>query len=122
MLRESGSNKVRHLSYFVSETLLTLPVLQSTLAYARRRAAEMGKEVDFSLTTNGTLLRPEIIEFLAENRVGVTISIDGPREIQDQFRVFHDGTGSYDVIAPRIRGLLRRHRTRPIGARGTLTE
>jgi len=121
MRRDSGSNKVAHLTFFGGETLLNFPVLQSTLAYARRRAAEMGKEVDFSLTTNGTLLRPEIIEFLAENRVGVTISIDGPREIQDQFRVFHDGTGSYDVVAPRIRELLRRHRTRPIGARVTLT-
>ncbi len=121
MLRESGSNKVAHLTFFGGETLLNFPVLKSTIAYARRRAAEMGKEVDFSLTTNGTLLRPEIIEFLAENRVGVTISIDGPREIQDQFRVFHDGTGSYDVVAPRIRELLRRHRTRPIGARVTLT-
>jgi len=121
MLRESGSNKVAHLTFFGGETLLNFPVLQSTIGYARRRAAEMGKEVDFSLTTNGTLLRPEIIEFLAENRVGVTISIDGPREIQDQFRVFHDGAGSYDVVAPRIRELLRRHRTRPIGARVTLT-
>src|SRR5438034_10878808 len=121
MLRESGSNKVVHLTFFGGETLLNFPVLQSTIGYARRRAAEMGKEVDFSLTTNGTLLRPEIIEFLAENRVGVTISIDGPREIQDQFRVFYDGTGSYDVVAPRIRELLRRHRTRPIGARVTLT-
>ena len=84
-------------------------------------AAELGKEVDFSLTTNGTLLKPEIIEFLAENHVGVTISIDGPKEVQDKFRVFHNGTGSYDVVAPKIKELLKRHRSRPIGARVTLT-
>jgi uncharacterized protein len=91
------------------------------MSYARQRAAETGKQVDFSLTTNATLLRPEIIEFLAENRVGVTISIDGPKEMQDQFRVFKNGTGSYDIVAPKIRELLRRHRSRPIGARVTLT-
>ena len=96
-------------------------MLKSTIAYARRRAAEAGKEIDFSLTTNATLLKPEIIEFLAENRVGVTISIDGPRELQDKFRVFHNGAGSYDVVAPKIKELLRVHRTRPIGARVTLT-
>ncbi len=120
MLKKSGSNKMAHLTFFGGETLLNFPVLKATIAYARRRAAEMGKEVDFSLTTNATLLRLEIIEFLAENRIGVTISIDGPKEMQDEFRVFHDGRGSYDVIEPKIRELLRRHRSRPIGARVTL--
>src|SRR6058998_2729993 len=39
----------------------------------------------------------------------------------DKFRVFHNGTGSYDVVAPKIRELLKKHRSRPIGARVTLT-
>lgn len=121
MLREAGANKVAHLTFFGGETLLNFPVLKSTIEYARRRAAELGKDVDFSLTTNATLLRPDVIEFLADNRVGVTISIDGPKEMQDRFRVFHNGEGSYEVVAPKIKELLRRHRTRPIGARVTLT-
>jgi uncharacterized protein len=119
LLRESG--RVAHLTFFGGETLLNFSVLKATIAHARRRAAEVGKEIDFSLTTNATLLKPEIIEFLAENRVGVTVSIDGPREMQDRFRVFHNGAGSYDVVAPKIRELLRVHRSRPIGARVTLT-
>jgi uncharacterized protein len=119
LLKESA--RVAHLTFFGGETLLNFPVLQNTITYARRRAAEEGKEVDFSLTTNATLLKPEIIEFLAENEVGVTISIDGPREVQDRFRVFHGGAGSYDVVMPKIKDLLQRHRTRPIGARVTLT-
>lgn len=121
LLRESGENRLSHLTFFGGETLLNLPVLKSTIAYARRRAEEAGKEIDFSLTTNATLLKPDVIEFLAENRVGVTISIDGPKEVQDQFRIFSNGSGSYDIVAPKIRELLRRHRTRPIGARVTLT-
>jgi uncharacterized protein len=121
MLKESGANKVAHVTFFGGETLLNFPVLTKTIAYARQRAAELGKDVDFSLTTNGTLLKPEIIEYLAENRVGVTISIDGPKEVQDKFRVFHNGSGSYDVVAPKIKELLKRHRSRPIGARVTLT-
>ena len=46
---------------------------------------------------------PEIVEFLAENDIGVTISIDGPPDIQDKFRVFKNGAGSYDVVAPKIK-------------------
>jgi len=122
MLRESGSSPRAHLTFFGGETLLNFPVLKTTVAYARRRAAEMGKDVDFSMTTNATLLKPEIIEFLVENQVGVTISIDGPKEMQDRFRVFHDGSGSYDTVMPKIRELLQKHRSRPIGARVTLTK
>jgi uncharacterized protein len=121
MLKESGANKVAHVTFFGGETLLNFPVLRKTVAYARQRAAEVGKDVDFSMTTNATLLKPEIIEFLAEERIGVTISIDGPQDLQDKFRVFHNGAGSYDVVAPKIKALLQRHRSRPIGARVTLT-
>jgi uncharacterized protein len=81
----------------------------------------MGKFVDFSMTTNATMLTSEIISFLAENNVGVTVSIDGPKESNDRFRVFHNGKGSYDVIAPKIKELVKVHRSRPIGARVTLT-
>jgi uncharacterized protein len=121
MLRESGTSPRAHLTFFGGETLLNFPVLKTTVAYARERASTLGKAVDFSLTTNATLLRPEIVEFLIENEVGVTISIDGPKEMQDRFRVFHDGSGSYDAVMPKIRDLLQKHRARPIGARVTLT-
>jgi uncharacterized protein len=120
LLRESGPTA--HLTFFGGETLMNFNVVRSTVAYARKRAAEAGKLIDFSLTTNATLLRPEIIEFLADERIGVTISIDGPQDLQDRFRVFSNGSGSYDMAAPKIKALMARHRSRPIGARVTLTK
>jgi len=122
LLAESKGMDVAHLTFFGGETLLNFPVLQRTVAYARQRAAEVGKRIDFSLTTNATLLRPEIIQWLADNDIGVTISIDGPKAVQDGLRVFHNGRGTYDVVLPRIRELLSVHRSRPIGARVTLTQ
>ena len=121
MLKEAGDNKIAHLTFFGGETLMNFPVLKETIAYARRRGQEVGKDVDFSLTTNATLLKPEVIAYLVENQVGVTISFDGPPEVQNKFRVFHNGTGSYDAAAPKIKELLKQHRTRPVGARVTLT-
>lgn len=121
-LIEQGTHLKRlSLTFFGGETLLNFPMVRSTVEYARRRAAEVGKVIDFSLTTNATLLTDEIIEFLSENRVGVTISIDGPRELQDRYRVDHGGRGTYDAIAPKIKELVARHQTRPVGARVTLT-
>jgi uncharacterized protein len=121
MFAQAGSNRVVHLTFFGGETLLNFKLLKGTTEYARRRAADCGKRVELSLTTNATLLRPEIIDWIVENEVGVTISMDGPREVQDGLRVFRNGMGSYDVILPRIQELQRRHESRPIGARVTLT-
>ena len=121
LMNESGDNRVVHVSFFGGETLMNYPVLSRVVPYARAEAEARGKRVEFNLTTNATLLTGEMIGFLAENDISVTVSIDGPREMQNRFRVFHDGRGSYDELLPRVRELLRRHTSRPIGARVTLT-
>jgi uncharacterized protein len=100
---------------------MNFPLLQSVVAYANKQAAEQGRTIDFSLTTNATLLTPAIIDFLSENRIGVTVSMDGPADLHDKLRVFSNGQGSYEIIAPKVRELIQRHRTRPITARVTLT-
>jgi uncharacterized protein len=122
MFAESGDQPRVHLTFFGGETLLNFKVLRSTMTYAKQKAAELGKEVDASLTTNATLLRDEVIDWMVEHNIGVTVSMDGAREQQDSLRVFANGMGSYDVVAPRVKELLRRHRRRPIGARVTLTK
>jgi MoaA/NifB/PqqE/SkfB family radical SAM enzyme len=68
-----------HITFFGGETLMNFPLLKQVVAYANEQAAEQGRSIDFSLTTNATLLTPAIIEFLSENRIGVTVSMDGPR-------------------------------------------
>jgi len=122
LLEQSRDQPRAHCTFFGGETLLNFHVLQKTVAYGRRRAAEKGKQLTFSLTTNATLLKPEIIRWLADNDIGVTVSIDGPKPVQDGLRVFHNGKGTYDVVLPKIKELLATHRSRPIGARVTLTQ
>ncbi|MGH9847149.1 MAG: quinohemoprotein amine dehydrogenase maturation protein [Blastocatellia bacterium] len=121
LLANSQGRRAIHLTFFGGETLMNFKVVRSTIEYAREQAHTAGRYIDFSLTTNATLLTPPVIEFLTENHVGVTISIDGPKEMNDQLRVFSNGQGSYEVIAPKVKELLARHNTRPIGARVTLT-
>ena len=121
LFAESQGRKSVHITFFGGETLMNFPLLKQVVAYARTRALELKVNIDFSLTTNATLLSPTIIEYLAENAIGVTVSMDGPKEMQDKFRVFSNGRGSYDIIKPKVESLLARHRTRPIAARVTMT-
>jgi uncharacterized protein len=121
LIRESTGRKGIHVTFFGGETLLNFPVMKSTVLFAQQKAFEVGKTIEFSLTTNATLLNEDIVTFLSDHRIGVTVSIDGDKELNDRMRVFHDGRGSYEVIAPKIRNLLKKHRTNSIGARVTLT-
>jgi len=122
LLEQSKGRKSVHITFFGGETLMNFPLLKEVVTYATERAAEQGRSVDFSLTTNGTLLTPAIIEFLSENSIGVTVSMDGPPELHNKLRVFANGRGSYDIIEPRVKALINGHRTRPIVARVTLTK
>jgi uncharacterized protein len=60
-------------------------------------------EVRFVLQTNGTLLDEAWAEVLLKHRVQVGISVDGPKQLHDIFRVDHEGQGSYDAVE---RGLM----------------
>jgi uncharacterized protein len=121
LLAESVGRRSIHITFFGGETLMNFPLLEQVVAYASRRAKEQNRCIDFSLTTNATLLTSAIIEFLSENHIGVTVSMDGPKEMHDHLRIFSNGRGSYDMIEPKVRALIRNHRTRPITARVTLT-
>lgn len=121
LVRESAKRPAVHVTFFGGETLMNFGLLRTSVEYAKRKCAEAGKTVEFSLTTNGTLLTEKIVEFLSEHRIGVTVSIDGDRELNDKMRVFHDGRGSYDIMVPKIKMLLQRHRSNSIGARVTLS-
>jgi uncharacterized protein len=121
LIEQSLGRRSVHLTFFGGETLMNFPVVRATIDYAREKAREAGKYIDFSLTTNATLLTPAIIEYLSANNVGVTVSLDGNRERNDALRVFANGRGSYGIIEPKVRELLKKHHTRPICARVTLT-
>ena len=121
LLAQSPGRRSVHVTFFGGETLMNFPLLKQVVNYAIKQAGAQGRSIDFSLTTNATLLTPAIIEFLSENRIGVTVSMDGPPDLHDQLRVFANGQGSYATIAPRVRALIAGHRTRPIAARVTLT-
>ena len=58
----------------------------------------------FDIQTNGTLLDEDWAKVFREHNVGVGVSVDGPKQNHDVFRVDHAGRGSYDAVE---RGLKR---------------
>lgn len=108
------------LVFFGGEPFLNFGLIRDTVAYARQKAAAAAKRIHFAVTTNGTLLTPEIVDFIHTSQLGVTVSLDGFERIQDHYRPFPDGRSSYRAILPGLRRLLKGPLAKPVVARVTV--
>ncbi len=68
-----------------------------------------GHIIDNSIQTNGTLINEEWCKFFRANGFLVGVSIDGPREFHDRYRLNRAGAPSFDRVMRGI-DLLNRHR------------
>ncbi len=122
LLQESPDEDRYNIVFFGGEPLSNFSLIVEVVNYAERRFAQFNKPVDFTMTTNATLLTEEIVDWLNEHRFGLSVSMDGPKAIHDKNRITVGGQGTYDVVSRKARMLLSRYRSRPIGARVTLTK
>ena len=76
------------------EPLLAFKAVVRLTAFARSRAATLGRAVEFSIQTNGSRFTDEIVSFLLHEDVRIGLSIDGPPELNDIHRVDHRRRGS----------------------------
>ena len=67
-----------------------------------------GQTVEHTFQTNGTLLDDDWCAFFKEHHFLIGLSVDGPREIHDAYRVDRGGRGTFDRV---MKGwqYLRRH-------------
>ena len=87
-------------------TLLGVPFFERVLELQKKYAGD--KIIDNALQTNGTLLDDAWGEFLARNKFLIGLSIDGPAEIHDAYRVDKGGQPTFARV---MRGLdtLKKH-------------
>lgn len=64
------------------------------------------RKVIYHLTTNGTILDDEKIDFICKNIDNISVSIDGTKKSHDQNRIFSNGTGTYDIVIKNAKKLL----------------
>lgn len=87
-------------------TLLGLDFFRKVVAFEKKHARP-GQLIQNDLQTNGTLLDDEWCEFLKEHRFLVGLSIDGPREIHDHYRVTKGRRPTFDLVFAAARRLQR---------------
>ena len=86
-----------HFQFFGGEPLLQFELMKKIAGYLRYYYPE---RYSFNIYTNGTLITDEVLDFFRENKVHLTLSIDGAKYTQDMNRLYKDGQGTFDTLKP----------------------
>ncbi|MBQ9108364.1 MAG: thioether cross-link-forming SCIFF peptide maturase [Clostridia bacterium] len=121
LIENSGTRHNLEVDFFGGEPLMNFDVVKNLVAYAREREKETGKNFRFTLTTNGMLIDDDVIDFANREMSNVVLSLDGRKEIHDEFRVDYAGKGSFDKIVPKFQKLVEARGGKDYYMRGTFT-
>ncbi len=81
-LREINKNNIEEAQIIIygGEPLTNFDMLEKIVQHIRKNKNDLA----VTIITNGTLLREKEIKFLKENKIGIGISLDGPKKINDK--------------------------------------
>ncbi len=72
----------------------------------------LGPGSTLALQTNGTLVNEDILHLFADTRTRVSVSLDGPRHVNDRFRIDHGARSTFAATVSAIERLLTHSRSR----------
>ena len=121
LIENSGYHKNLDIDFFGGEPLMNWDVCKELVKYGREQEKIHGKNIRFTLTTNGVLLNDEVTEFCNKEMHNVVLSLDGRKEVNDRFRVDMAGNGSYDRIVPNFQKFVEKRGSKSYYMRGTFT-
>jgi uncharacterized protein len=109
-------------AFYGGEPLLNPRVIETTVGHAQRLRAERGVRISFSLTTNGTVMSPPILELLRDHFSSVTVSLDGIKPVNDRHRRYeHPAHASVHDQAVETLRRLKSETSLRVTVKGTLT-
>lgn len=73
------------------EPLANFPVIQHIIETALEKNRAVGKELEFTLVSNLSLMTDERLDYLVSRRVQICTSVDGPQDLHNKQRVLPSG-------------------------------
>jgi uncharacterized protein len=95
------NTKKAKIIFYGGEPLLNYPVFKHIIQKIRKQKLDYS----FSIITNGSIMTDEIAKFIKENNVGISISLDGDKQINDLARITETNNGSFDRAIKTIKQL-----------------
>lgn len=99
-----------NITFLGGEPLMYPQALKSIAVFTRELAERIGVITQFQIITNATLITHEVLDLLTPLRPTVTVSLDGPPEINDNQRPQKNGDSSTEKALAGLKLLLDRKR------------
>jgi uncharacterized protein len=80
------------------ESFMNLPVMERIVDQVNASDLPKKHNVSYGVTTNLTVLKQEVIDFLKKHSFSVSVSLDGVQEDHDRHRFFASGVGSHKYV------------------------
>lgn len=103
----NGKQRQVELQFWGGEPLLEWDMIKDLVDYSENSHYK-DVRVNFSGTTNGTLLTPEKFDFMQDHQVFFMVSLDGTPETHNRYRKFVDGRGSQEDTIYNVKEALKR--------------
>jgi uncharacterized protein len=97
------------ISFYGGESLIEYKTIIDSIDYARKKANKWNFDIDFSITTNGVLLTPDKVKKFVDESVLLDISLDGPQEEHDRFRIDIRGEGTFLKIMDNVKQIKEKY-------------
>lgn len=92
-------------SFFGGEPLMYYrEVVRPLIAFMEELKAKYNKNIDYYMTTNGTLLTKEVVDDLVDNRIclDLQVAFDGNESEHNKTKFFKDKSGSFAVVRDNV--------------------
>ena len=86
-LQRVDNDRFPTVGFYGGEPLLAFGLMKKWVDYARSTR----EDTKFNITTNGTLLAGERLQFLVDHDFSVLVSVDGPGQVHDRNRILRNG-------------------------------
>jgi uncharacterized protein len=91
------------------EPLIRFDLIKQGIEYAIQIGKQHNKKIFFSLVSNGNLLTEDVVDYIIKHKIGLCMSLDGPKEIHDANRKLTSGKiSSFDDVVSKIKLLQKK--------------
>lgn len=101
-ISHSKDTQTLSIGFYGGEPLLSMDMIKFCVEYAEENAE--GRNIMYSMTTNGTLLTPEKVEYLVIHDIHLVVSLDGPAPVHNKNRRYaKSDEGTFETLITNLR-------------------
>lgn len=96
--KQDQRKRILKINFLGGEPLLSIALIQKLVNFCNIQSIERNVKIIYTITTNGTIINREILNFMINNNFGIKLSLDGREKVHDLNRKTLLNQGSFKII------------------------